>query len=119
VRWLSCLYAKAYRGCGGKDPSPYYKQEGNRVRFEVFTAVVLKSITLQEGNHFHDPIAYPRFPFCRYLGGLESWSGHGGEDKHPYICQESNPGRPVRSQLLYYLKYPTSYFHDNAIQTHI
>jgi hypothetical protein len=35
----------------------------------------------------------PRYPFDRRLGGLQSWSERGGEEKNPYPCRQSNPGR--------------------------
>jgi hypothetical protein len=36
----------------------------------------------------------PRYPLDR-LGGLQSHSGHGGEEKIPSPCRESNSGTPI------------------------
>jgi hypothetical protein len=60
----------------------------------------------------------PRYPLYRRLGGPESRSGHRGYKKilSPLPGIESqSPGRPTRSQTLYWLSYPA---HTRA-STHI
>jgi hypothetical protein len=43
----------------------------------------------------------PRHPLDRRLGGSQSRSGRGGEEKNsPFPCKESNPGRPARSVVI-------------------
>jgi hypothetical protein len=53
---------------------------------------------------------YPRgkdsqYQLSRRLGGPQSQAGH-YEEENILLCQESNPGRPARSLLLYRLSYP-------------
>jgi hypothetical protein len=43
-----------------------------------------------------------RYPLNRRVGGPQSRSGCGGEEKHPCPCQESTPDRPPCSQSLYW-----------------
>jgi hypothetical protein len=50
-----------------------------------------------------------RYPLNRSLGGSQIWSGHRGKRKILCICQGSNPGRPVCSQTLHWLSYPSSF----------
>jgi hypothetical protein len=65
----------------------------------------------------HAPAAlYPRgkdlrYPLYRRLGGPQSRSGHRGCRKNPLPLpriEPRSPGRPVRSQTLYWLSYPAS-----------
>jgi hypothetical protein len=37
----------------------------------------------------------PRYPLDREMGGPQSWSGCGGEEKNRCFCWESNPSRPA------------------------
>jgi hypothetical protein len=39
------------------------------------------------------------YPLYRRLGGPQSRSGRGDEEKIPWHCRESNPGYPVRSAV--------------------
>jgi hypothetical protein len=53
----------------------------------------------------------PWYPLDRRLGGPQSRSGRGGEEKNsqpPAGNRTSNPNHPVRSQSLYRLSYPGS-----------
>jgi hypothetical protein len=44
-------------------------------------------------------IKYPWYPQDKRMGGPQSTSGRGVEQKNPCPCQESNPGRLVRSNF--------------------
>jgi hypothetical protein len=51
----------------------------------------------------------PRYPLDRRLDGPQSRSGHRGYRKNPLPLpgiEPQSPGRPVRSQTLYWLSYP-------------
>jgi hypothetical protein len=53
----------------------------------------------------------PRYPMYRRLGGPQSRSGHRGSRKNllpPPGIEPRSPGRPARSQTLYWLSYPGS-----------
>jgi hypothetical protein len=53
----------------------------------------------------------PQYPSDRRLGGPQSWSGRGGEEKNsqpPPGIELPNPDRPARSQSLHRLSYPGS-----------
>jgi hypothetical protein len=54
-----------------------------------------------------------RFAFYRRLGGIQSRSGHRGSRKNllplPWI-ESLSPGRPARSQTLYWLSYPLTLY---------
>jgi len=39
----------------------------------------------------------PRYPMDRRFSGPQNRSGHGGEEKSPCPCRQSNLGRPARS----------------------
>jgi hypothetical protein len=55
----------------------------------------------------------PRYPLYRRLGGPQSRSGHRGYRKNPLPLpgtETRSPGRPVRSQTLYWLSYLGSSF---------
>jgi hypothetical protein len=55
----------------------------------------------------------PRYPLGRRLGGSQSRSGRGGEEKNsqpPPGIEPQDPGRPARSSALYRLSYHGSYF---------
>jgi hypothetical protein len=55
----------------------------------------------------------PRYSLDRRLGGPQSQSGRGGEEKNSHLpprIEPSNPDHPPRSQSLYRLSYPGSYF---------
>jgi hypothetical protein len=50
----------------------------------------------------------PRYPLYRRLGGPQSRSGHRGSRKNPLPLpgiEPRSPGRPVRSQTIYWLNY--------------
>jgi hypothetical protein len=51
----------------------------------------------------------PRYPLCRRLGGTQSRWGHRGYRKSPLpppAIEPRSPGRPARSQTLYWLSCP-------------
>jgi hypothetical protein len=53
----------------------------------------------------------PRYPLYRRLGGPQSRSGHRGYRKNPLLLpgiEPRSPGRPARSQIPYWLRYPGS-----------
>jgi hypothetical protein len=55
---------------------------------------------MEVSGQLHVPAALllekdPRYPLDRRLGGPQSWSGHGGEEKTSQSCRESNPRTPV------------------------
>jgi hypothetical protein len=66
----------------------------------------------------HAPAAlYPRgkdpcYPLDRRLGGPQSCSGHRDIANNPLPLPGIEPGRPVRSQTLYWLNYPVSHSFD-------
>jgi hypothetical protein len=47
-----------------------------------------------------------RYPLDRRLGGPQSLSGRGTEEKNSQPRWDSNPDHPARSQSLYRLSYP-------------
>jgi hypothetical protein len=66
------------------------------------------------GSQRHAPAALysrgkdPRYPLYRRLGGPQSRSGHRGYRKNPLPLpgiESRSPGRPARSQTLYWLSY--------------
>jgi hypothetical protein len=78
------------------------------LRFKMFS---------QEGNlcvQRHAPAALypvgkdPRYPMYRRLGGPQSRSGQRLQEKSFRLCRGSNPVRPVCSQTLHWLSYPSS-----------
>jgi hypothetical protein len=61
---------------------------------------------MEVSGEFYDPELYPqgrspRYPLCRRLGGPQSRSAHGREDRkikgHYCLNRELNHGRPARS----------------------
>jgi len=44
----------------------------------------------------------PQYPLNRRVGGSQSWSGHGGEEKNPSPCHEFNPSHLVFNMVLIY-----------------
>jgi hypothetical protein len=78
---------KAYWGSGGI--APLILDLGTRWRFVVsFTPRPLYS----QGKS-------PWYPLDRRLGGPQSRSGRGGEDKIPSPCRKSNPRTPIVQPL--------------------
>jgi hypothetical protein len=61
---------------------------------------------MEVSGQLHAPAALPqgKSPCCpldRRLGGPQSRSGRGGEEKNIfYSCRESNPGRPATSLII-------------------
>jgi hypothetical protein len=45
----------------------------------------------------HASAALPQVPLARRLGGPQSRSGRGGEEKNDSPCRESKPRRPARN----------------------
>jgi hypothetical protein len=68
---------------------------------------------MEVSGQLHDPATLPqgknpRYPLGRRLGGPQSRSGRGGEEKNsqpPPGIEPLNPGLPARSPVLYQLKY--------------
>jgi hypothetical protein len=54
--------------------------------------------TLQRKSH--------RYPLYRRLGGPQSRSAYGGEEKIPSLCQDSNSDHPTRSPALHHWAVP-------------
>jgi hypothetical protein len=71
---------------------------------------------MEVSGELHVPAALPAgkepwYPWDRKLGGHQSRSGRGGEEKNsqpPPGVEPYNPDRPARSPALYWLSYPGS-----------
>jgi hypothetical protein len=71
-------------------------------------------------NSFMLPLLYlwgksPQNPLYRRLGGPQSQSEHRGEEKNLLPCQESSPGGPAHTPLLYPLSYRSSLYQIKAM----
>jgi hypothetical protein len=73
---------------------------------------------MEVSGQIHDPAALPpgkehRYPIDRRLGGPQSRSGRGDEEKNsqPLPGLKPRSDSPARSQSLYRLSYPGSYEH--------
>jgi hypothetical protein len=90
---------KTYWGCEGIAPRIFYLD--TRWRWVVrFTHLPL----YPQGKN-------PRYPLDRRLGGPQSWSGRGGEEKNSQPqsgLEPPNPDHPARCQSLYRLSHPGS-----------
>jgi len=61
---------------------------------------------------------YPQYPLDRRLGGPQSQSGRGGEEKNPSPCRKQNPGRPPCTlKWMDYLKVGVTCFEIPVQQT--
>jgi hypothetical protein len=68
---------------------------------------------MEVSGQLHAPAALPPgkslwYPLDRRLGGPQSRSGRGGEEKNPQLppgIEHYNPDRPARSPALYRLSY--------------
>jgi hypothetical protein len=69
---------------------------------------------MEVSGQLHPQGRSTRFPLDRRLGGPQSRSRQGVEEKNSHPPPGSGPrtsDRPTRSQWLYQLSYPSSYFH--------
>jgi len=57
----------------------------------------------------------PRYPLDSRLYGPKSRTGCGGEEKNPYPCRKSNPGRPARSLVTILTEVPRVFTNKNVI----